>query len=44
MNASKELEEWVSLMVEARNAGLSIEDVQIFIAENGTREKQYIRV
>lgn len=44
MKASNELEEWVSLMIEARNAGLSIEDVQVFIMENGTREKQYIMV
>ncbi|WP_155645549.1 DNA-binding anti-repressor SinI [Peribacillus simplex] len=44
MKASNEVEEWVSLMIEARNAGLSIEDVQVFIMENGTREKQYIMV
>ncbi|WP_249594875.1 anti-repressor SinI family protein [Peribacillus frigoritolerans] len=42
MEANNELEEWVYLMLEAKNSGLSIEDVHDFIVENGSREKSYI--
>ncbi|MFF2459518.1 MULTISPECIES: anti-repressor SinI family protein [Peribacillus] len=42
MEANNEFEEWVSLMLEAKNSGLSIEDVKDFIVENGSREKHYI--
>ncbi|WP_285765460.1 anti-repressor SinI family protein [Peribacillus sp. SI8-4] len=44
MKASNDWEEWVSLMEEARNAGLTIEDVRVFIVENGTRDKPYMMV
>ncbi|MCZ0873489.1 anti-repressor SinI family protein [Peribacillus sp. AS_2] len=34
MEANNEREEWVYLMLEAKNVGLSIEDVREFIKEN----------
>ncbi|MBT2646866.1 anti-repressor SinI family protein [Bacillus sp. ISL-34] len=42
MEANNELEEWVYLMLEAKNSGLSIKDVNDFIVENGSREKHCI--
>ncbi|SNS62048.1 Anti-repressor SinI [Bacillus sp. OK838] len=40
MKAKNELEEWVYLILEAKNLGLSIEDVREFIV--GNREKKVI--
>ncbi|MDM5293771.1 anti-repressor SinI family protein [Peribacillus simplex] len=40
MKAKNELEEWVYLILEAKNLGLSIEDVREFIV--GNREKKFI--
>ncbi|MGE7182777.1 anti-repressor SinI family protein [Peribacillus sp. NPDC006672] len=40
MKANNELEEWVYLMLEAKNSGLSIEDVRDFIVTNKSRVKQ----
>lgn len=42
METNNEMEEWVYLILEAKNSGLSLDDVHEFIVKNKFREKQYI--